>query len=71
MVILADEVYQANIYTDKKEFISFKKVKSKMPAPYNKTDLFSYHSTSKGVMGECGIRGGYMEMSYICPGIKE
>lgn len=42
-----------------------------MPAPYNKTDLFSYHSTSKGVMGECGIRGGYMEMSDICPGIKE
>jgi alanine transaminase len=24
-------------------------------------ELFSFHSTSKGVTGECGLRGGYVE----------
>lgn len=24
--------------------------------------LFSYHSTSKGLLGECGYRGGYFEV---------
>jgi aspartate/methionine/tyrosine aminotransferase len=32
-----------------------------MPAPYNETQLISFHSTSKGITGECGIRGGYFE----------
>lgn len=31
-----------------------------MPEPYNKTQVFSLHSTSKGIIGECGIRGGYL-----------
>lgn len=25
------------------------------------------HSTSKGVIGECGIRGGYMELANLDP----
>jgi alanine transaminase len=25
-------------------------------------ELFSFHSTSKGLIGECGRRGGYMEV---------
>lgn len=33
-----------------------------MPAPYNDVQLVSVHSTSKGLLGECGLRGGYMEM---------
>lgn len=36
-----------------------------MPGPYNKTELVSLHSTSKGIIGECGFRGGYMEMFNI------
>ncbi len=36
-----------------------------MPAPYNECELFSFHSTSKGLIGECGIRGGYLEMHNI------
>lgn len=31
-----------------------------MPAPYNEAELFSFHSISKGITGECGFRGGYV-----------
>lgn len=52
LVILADEVYQNNIYSKNKQFHSFKKVLNKLPHPYNKTILFSFHSISKGYLGE-------------------
>ncbi|EPY21996.1 alanine transaminase [Strigomonas culicis] len=61
MVLLADEVYQVNIYAAGKKFTSFREVVLRMPEPYNKTMLVSLHSTSKGVIGECGRRGGYFE----------
>jgi alanine transaminase len=62
ILIMADEVYQNNIYKEGAEFISFRKVLSEMGAPYNnETELISMHSVSKGLMGECGLRGGYME----------
>jgi alanine transaminase len=28
-------------------------------------ELVSLHSVSKGIMGECGKRGGYMEVIYV------
>ena len=31
----------------------------------SKIELFSFHSTSKGLIGECGFRGGYFEMTNI------
>ncbi|EAS04389.1 class I/II aminotransferase (macronuclear) [Tetrahymena thermophila SB210] len=71
MVIFADEVYQDNIYTPNKEFVSFKKVRSELPYPYNNIELFSFHSTSKGLLGECGLRGGYFEMCNIDSRVKE
>jgi len=40
---------------------------STLPKPYNGVDLFSFHSTSKGFLGECGIRGGYAEFHNIQP----
>jgi aspartate/methionine/tyrosine aminotransferase len=52
LVILADEVYQNNIYSNTKKFHSFKSVMNKMQAPYNQTILFSFHSISKGYFGE-------------------
>jgi len=61
MVILADEVYQNNIYRDV-PFLSFRKVLAELGEPYsNNVELISMHSTSKGLQGECGLRGGYME----------
>ena len=52
LVILADEVYQNNIYSPTKKFHSFKEVLNRLPHPYNKTILFSFHSISKGYLGE-------------------
>lgn len=52
LVILADEVYQNNIYSTTKQFHSFKKVLNKLPKPYNQTILFSFNSVSKGYFGE-------------------
>lgn len=61
IVILADEVYQKNIYTEK-PFISFRQVLHELGAPYtDNVELISLHSVSKGLMGECGLRGGYFE----------
>lgn len=59
LVILADEVYQKNVYTEEKPFVSFKKVVSDLESH---VELASFHSVSKGVLGECGLRGGYMEV---------
>ncbi|KAJ2520459.1 alanine transaminase [Coemansia sp. RSA 2049] len=58
LVLLADEVYQTNIYTQTNPFVSFKKVVSQLQSP---VELFSLHSISKGMVGECGRRGGYYE----------
>jgi len=65
--IIADEVYQENIYKKGSSFVSFKKVMSSLPKPYNGVDLFSFNSTSKGFLGECGIRGGFAEFHNIHP----
>jgi aspartate/methionine/tyrosine aminotransferase len=61
MVVIADEVYQKNVYGDK-PFISFKKVITDLATPYNQLELASFFSLSKGVTGECGLRVGYMEL---------
>jgi alanine transaminase len=52
LFLLADEVYQGNIYTEKKKFISFKKVLREIGHPYNQVSLASFHSISKGNAGE-------------------
>ncbi len=57
--ILADEVYQENIYHSTAEFHSFAKVLERTNA--KDVSLFSFHSCSKGFLGECGHRGGYFE----------
>ena len=81
LVLLADEVYQENVYAG--EFVSCKRVAYEMGLlhdNYNNNDpttggadieLVSFHSTSKGVFGECGRRGGYMELVGIDPGVKD
>lgn len=56
LTILADEVYQHNLYGG--EWISFARALGEA----TDVPLFSLHSTSKGFYGECGHRGGYMEV---------
>ena len=55
LAVIADEVYQENVYGAK--FVSFAKVLGDRDVP-----LFSLHSVSKGFYGECGHRGGYVEL---------
>ena len=59
LAVLADEVYQENVYAAGMKFISFAKVLHETGD--KETTLFSFHSVSKGFLGECGQRGGYME----------
>jgi alanine transaminase len=70
LFIFADEVYQDNVYAKGSKFHSFKKVLMEMGSPYNKMELASFMSCSKGYMGECGIRGGYAEVINMCPDVK-
>ncbi|KAK6011177.1 aminotransferase, class I/II [Ostertagia ostertagi] len=67
LFLMADEVYQDNVYAPGSKFYSFKKVINEMGAPYNKMELASFHSVSKGYMGECGMRGGYVEFFNLDP----
>lgn len=69
IVLLADEVYQTNIYSTT-PFTSFKKVVCDMGAEYKDVELISFHSVSKGFLGECGQRGGYMELHNIDPEVQ-
>ncbi|XP_064410069.1 alanine aminotransferase 2 isoform X2 [Latimeria chalumnae] len=71
LFLMADEVYQDNIYAQGCQFHSFKKVLFEMgPEFTNNVELVSFHSISKGFMGECGYRGGYMEVINLDPDVK-
>jgi aspartate/methionine/tyrosine aminotransferase len=72
LVLLADEVYQENIYDDNLEFVSCKRAAYDMGLIQNDAiELVSFHSTSKGLFGECGRRGGYFELVGIDPEVKD
>lgn len=72
LMLIADEVYQDNVYSDGPGFHSFKKVLSLMAesrtvdngirSGAQQLELVSFHSISKGYYGECGFRGGYFEL---------
>lgn len=68
IVLMADEVYQENIYQDERPFVSARKVMYEMGEPYKSgVELLSFHTVSKGTGGECGLRGGYVEFTNIHP----
>jgi alanine transaminase len=72
LVLLSDEVYQENVYDDKAEFYSAKKAAADTGLLEQEAiELVSFHSTSKGVFGECGRRGGYMEMVGMDPSVLD
>jgi len=60
LAIMADEVYQENVYAAGLKFHSFAQVMHELGE--KDVTLFSFHSVSKGFLGECGHRGGYMEI---------
>jgi aspartate/methionine/tyrosine aminotransferase len=63
LAIIADEVYQENVYAPESHFHAFAGVMSKMEE--TQVSLFSLHSVSKGFLGECGHRGGYLEIRNV------
>ncbi|GAB1610374.1 alanine aminotransferase 1-like [Argonauta hians] len=67
LFIMADEVYQDNVYAEGCEFHSFKKVLRDLGPDYNSVELASFMSSSKGYMGECGFRAGYFEAINLDP----
>ena len=74
LVLLADEVYQTNIFQG--SFYSFKRALREAQASdksgkFNDLELASLHSISKGMVGECGHRGGYMELVGFDPAVVE
>ena len=72
LVILADEVYQTNVFIG--EFISFKRIlrqlQKEQPGAFDHVELASLHSVSKGMVGECGHRGGYFELVGFDPAVQ-
>jgi len=72
IILLADEVYQTNIYQpEERPFHSFKKVLKSMGPDYEGFEMISFHSISKGMIGECGRRGGYFECEGLDTSILE
>ncbi|CAH0398953.1 unnamed protein product [Chilo suppressalis] len=71
LFIFADEVYQDNVYDEGSKFYSFKKVLREMGGAYSSNvELASFMSVSKGYMGECGLRGGWMELVNVGEGVQ-
>ncbi|KAI9723839.1 MAG: hypothetical protein M1828_004089 [Chrysothrix sp. TS-e1954] len=75
LVLLGDEVYQTNVFEG--QFHSFKRalrdLQQRHPqhAGLANLELASLHSISKGMVGECGHRGGYMELTGFDPQVVE
>jgi alanine transaminase len=73
LVVIADEVYQTNVFIG--TFISFKKalrdLQASEPGKYDDIELASLHSISKGMVGECGHRGGYFELCGFDPEVAQ
>ena len=73
LVIMADEVYQTNVFPGR-SFHSFKKglrelQRSEGGHKFDHVELASLHSISKGMVGECGQRGGYFEFVGFDPDV--
>lgn len=65
LLVMADEVCQENVYTSK-PWHSFAKVLKQMETNVaSKVELVSFHSISKGVLGEGGLKGGYLELTNV------
>lgn len=62
LVLIADEVYQDNIYRENAKFVSFRKMAKILNSS---VEIVSLHSSSKGFAGECGVRGGLMQLENV------
>ncbi|KAF2348362.1 Pyridoxal phosphate-dependent transferase [Trinorchestia longiramus] len=65
------QVYEQNIYDSQRPFYSFRKVVMEMEEPYSSVAVASFMSISKGFMGECGTRGGYVQFHNLDTGVVD
>ncbi|KAI5291387.1 hypothetical protein KEM52_000189 [Ascosphaera acerosa] len=76
VVVIADEVYQTNVFSDAPDaFTSFKKALRLLQrdcprGDFDCVELVSLNSVSKGMVGECGHRGGYFELVGFHPDVR-
>ena len=71
LAIFADEVYQDNVYNKDRPFVPFRRVLMELQNSQDASEreigssveLVSFHSTSKGMVGECGRRGGFFVLN--------
>lgn len=61
LIILADEIFEHNVYTNKRPFHSVRKIMNSMGTPYSRTQLVAFNSISKGFAAEPGLQAGYFE----------
>lgn len=74
ITLMADEVYQSNIHLPNKKFISCLQILiglEEKNSSFREQTLLSFHSVSKGLLGECGHRGGYMHCYNLDPLVRE
>ncbi|KAK7889876.1 hypothetical protein WMY93_025436 [Mugilogobius chulae] len=63
LFLLVQEVYQDCMCEPGIEFLSYKKVLLEMSREYSEhVEIISFNSLSNTSLGECGLRGGYMEL---------
>eukprot|EP01067_Filipodium_phascolosomae_P002251 Filipodium_phascolosomae@DN2339_c0_g1_i1.p1 len=68
IILMADEVYQTNIYAEGKPFVPARR---EAIALKSQCQLISFHSASKGIFGECGFRGGFMHLLNLNPEVTD
>lgn len=61
LIILADEIFEHNVYNNKRPFHSVRKVLEAMGAPYTRIPVVTFSSISKGFAAEGGLQAGYFE----------
>eukprot|EP00929_Paragymnodinium_shiwhaense_P121223 TRINITY_DN93392_c0_g1_i1.p1 TRINITY_DN93392_c0_g1~~TRINITY_DN93392_c0_g1_i1.p1 ORF type:complete len:520 (-),score=122.93 TRINITY_DN93392_c0_g1_i1:351-1910(-) len=64
MAVVADEVYQDNIHSSDTEWLSFRKLAKELGTS---CEVFSLHSCSKGLLGEGGLRAGFVHCHNVDP----
>ncbi|XP_077504986.1 alanine aminotransferase 2-like [Amblyomma americanum] len=67
LTILADEVFEHNVYNNRRPFHTVRKILNAMGAPYRAMPLISFSSISKGFAAEGGLQSGYFEAINLDP----
>ncbi|XP_064189984.1 alanine aminotransferase 2-like [Anguilla rostrata] len=70
LILVVNEVDQDSVHGEGSEFVSYRKVLFEMgPQFSDAVELISLHSISRGLMGEGGLRSGYMEVLNVDPAV--